>query len=140
MGIGTIIFGGVFTYLMMKAFTGESSEIEGLSEFTERQALIRERKREMRKLSKEIDFAQRLRDMDDEIAEGRQMLEALQDMEDDDDDDNEVMEERQTPRGNRTPTPSRHNNTGARPRPPRPPRPRPSREDSFSSRGRDIDM
>ena len=124
MGIGTVIFGGVLTYLITKAFTGESAEIEGLSEFTERQALIRERKREMRKISKEINFAQRLQDMDDEIAEGRQALERY--------------------KSNQTLSTSHSNDDGgetevqrpmSRPRPPRPPR-----EEGMAPRGRDLDM
>lgn len=127
MGIGTVIFGGVLTYLITKAFTGESAEIEGLSEFTERQALIRERKREMRKISKEINFAQRLQDMDDEIAEGRQALERY--------------------KSNQTLSTSHSNDDGgetevqrpmSRPRPPRPPRP--PREEGMAPRGRDLDM
>lgn len=127
MGIGTVIFGGVLTYLITKAFTGESAEIEGLSEFTERQALIRERKREMRKISKEINFAQRLQDMDDEIAEGRQALERY--------------------KSNQTLSTSHSNDDGgetevqrpmSRPRPARPPRP--SREEGMAPRGRDLDM
>ena len=85
MGFDTLLIGGFVTYLVIKyaentwkAEPMDMSEIEGaIEQHIEGRAMIREKNREVNKVRRDLKVAYKLKELDDEVKQGKDKLRAM---------------------------------------------------------------
>lgn len=114
MGFDTLLIGGFVTYLVIKyaentwkAEPMDMDEIEGaIEQHIEGRAMIREKNREVNKVRRDLKVAYKLKELDDEVKQGKNKLRAMGFHSEEEDEEEEFV----TSKPRKRPTPLRASN------------------------------